>query len=228
MKRNRLWHEKEEFESAARMSDDLLKRSGAFARLPPNLLTLFGGLLTLPACLAFLRGWILAGALLFTICSLIDWLDGALARYQQRLASTGRLEIDAARNAWLRLGPTELGKKLDPIFDKIRYYGALIPLGWQTLPHLLIWISIGFALSLTVFRELVRLQWGLKPGANAWGKFKVYFEIATIAFLVFRAAGVRMETLPPLAFVWATALGGVSLVTQGWSVHRQLKHNRNP
>ncbi len=223
-KDDRLWHEREEFEDAARFSDDVLRQAGPFARIPPNILTLCGGLLTIPMIFAFRANAVLLGSILFTLCSLIDWLDGALARYQQRLADAGRLQI-ALRSEWIRLGPTELGKKMDPVFDKFRYYGALLPLGWHTLPHTLIWISIGVALALTVFRELVRLRWNIKAGANSYGKIKVYLEIGVIACLVFRTLGVPPELL---IFLAATGLGATSFVSQGWSIHRQLKQNRSP
>ncbi len=217
------WYVKTEFESAARFSDGVLRQAGAFARIPPNVLTLFGGLLTIPMILAFQARLIVLGAILFTVCSLIDWLDGALARYQQRCHDAGRLDLRSHRRETFRLGPTELGKKIDPFIDKIRYFAALFPLGWHALPRPVIWASLLFALALTLGRVIVEWRWRLRPGANAWGKFKVYAEIAAITFLVFLSAGTPCATLALIAFVAATALGGVSFLTQTLSVLRQRK-----
>lgn len=217
------WYEKAEFDGAARFSDGVLRQAGAFTRIPPNVLTLVGGLLTIPMILAFQARLIALGAALFAVCSLIDWLDGALARYQQRCHAAGRLDLRSHRRETFRLGPTELGKKIDPFIDKIRYFAALFPLGWNALPRSVIWAALFFALALTFGRVVVEWRWRLRPGANAWGKFKVYAEIAAIAFLVFLAAGYPCATLALIAFIVATALGGVSFATQTLSVLRQRK-----
>lgn len=217
------WYETTEFESAARFSDGVLRQAGAFARIPPNVLTLSGGLLAIPMILAFQGHLVALGAILFTACSLIDWLDGALARYQQRCHAAGRLDLRSHRRETFRLGPTELGKKIDPFIDKIRYFAALFPLGWNALPHFVIWATLFFALALTFGRVVVEWRWRLMPGANAWGKFKVYAEIIAIALLVFLAAGLPCEVPAQIACIAATALGGVSFLTQTLSVLRQRK-----
>jgi phosphatidylglycerophosphate synthase len=216
------WYERSEFEGAGRFSDGVLRQAGAFARVPPNIVTLAGGLLTIPMMFAFLRGFVVWGAVLFTISSLTDWLDGALARYQARLHAAGRLDLHAHRAETLRLGPTELGKKIDPFIDKIRYFAALLPLGWNALPHPLIWLALAFAALLTFGRIYVERRWELKPGANAWGKFKVYGEILTISLLVFAATGAPLGRYAMLLFSVATTLGFISLFTQSLSVRRQL------
>lgn len=219
----RLWHEKTEFEGAAKLSDRLLRRSGALKRFPPNMVTAFGGVLVLPMYLAFRADLIVLGAALFTVSMVTDWLDGALARYQQRESELSTFDLKPGRSEWLKLGPTELGKKLDPVVDKLRYFAALFPLGWASLPHWLVWTSLGIAFALTFFREVVRLIWGIKPGANAVGKVKVYVEIGVIAFLVLHALGMPPELS---VFLAATGLGLASLVTQGQSIRRQIKDRR--
>jgi phosphatidylglycerophosphate synthase len=217
------WYERSEFEGAGRFSDGVLRQAGAFARVPPNVVTIIGGLLAFPMVIAFLRGSIAWGAVLFAISSLTDWLDGALARYQQRLHEAGHLDLRPHRSEALRLGPTEFGKKIDPFVDKIRYFAALLPLGWNVLSHALIWLAVAFAAMLTCGRIFGEWRWGLKPGANAWGKFKVYGEILSITFLVFLAAGMALEVPALVVFSAATALGGVSFMTQTYSVLRQRK-----
>jgi phosphatidylglycerophosphate synthase len=221
--KNDPWYERNEFKGAGRFSDGVLRQAGAFARVPPNVVTIIGGLLTLPMIVTFLRGYIAWGAVLFAISSLTDWLDGALARYQLRLHDAGRLDLRTHRTESLRLGPTELGKMIDPFIDKIRYFAALLPLGWGFFPHVLIWLAVAFAFMLTFGRVFVEWRWGLKPGANAWGKFKVYGEILSIALLVFLGNGVILAVPALIIFSAATALGGVSFITQAYSVLRQRK-----
>lgn len=218
----KLWHEKTEFGWVARGSNWLLRHSGPFTRIPPNLVTIAGGLLVLPMLWAFHVEATVIGAILFTVSQLTDWIDGALARYQHREHQAGRLQI-RDRNEWLRLGPTELGKKLDPVIDKFRYIAALMPLGWNLLPRGLILCSIAIAFFLTFFREVVRLLWGLKPAANAVGKFKVHVEVVVIASLVLRTAWPWIETAALIVFITATMLGIASLFTQGQSIRRQVK-----
>ena len=219
------WYEKTEFDGAARFSDGVLRKAGVFARIPPNVVTLFGGFLVIPMIFAFAQQprLVALGAVLFAVSAVTDWLDGALARYQQRCHDAGRLDLRPHRRETFRLGPTELGKKIDPFIDKIRYFAALFPLGWHALPRSVIWAALFFALALTFGRVVVEWRWRLRPGANAWGKFKVYAEIAAIAFLVFLAAGYPCATLALIAFIVATALGGVSFATQTLSVLRQRK-----
>lgn len=224
----KLWHEKSEFGAAGRFSDRLLRRSGPFILTPPNLVTLAGALLAVPMCMAFLAGAHWLGLALFAAGLWTDWIDGALARYQTRyLPDLVASDVKRGRSEWIRLGPTELGKKIDPVVDKLRYFGALWPLGWDVLPHALLWASLGFALTLTAFRPLVSWRWGLKPGANAVGKMKVYAEAAAVLSLTALAAGAPIGWLALALCVLATALGAASLVTQGQSIRRQLK-SRNP
>ncbi|WKZ29151.1 MAG: CDP-alcohol phosphatidyltransferase family protein [Patescibacteria group bacterium] len=222
---NTPWYEKSEFDGAAQFSDGVLRQAGWLARIPPNAVTLFGALLSCPMFLAFGSGFIFWGAVLFAVSSVIDWLDGALARYQLRLHAAGRLDLRSHRSEWFRLGPTERGKMLDPFIDKIRYFAAIVPLGRGLLPHALIWIAAGIALALTALRALTEWRWNIQLGANLWGKFKVYGEILTIALLVFLTAGAPLEEAAYALFVIATALGLISLGTQSYRA-RLLWHER--
>lgn len=279
------WHEKTEFAGARRLTDGLLKRLGRLAWIPPNAVTIAGGLLVVPMAFAFTAQAYLLGTILFTASVLTDWLDGAMARYQVRRMTPALAASEAKVSEWWRFGPTEVGKKLDPVIDKARYFAALAPLGWDRLPQALFWTAAAIAVLLTFFREVVRWIWGLKPGANAYGKIKVYVEIGVIAFLLGWAVG--LPSTPTLAvpafaaalalvklrqasrlsenadseeaseaaermmlrwgftligaipvaalyaigwpsallttFIAATALGGVSLAAQGWSIRRQVK-----
>ena len=220
------WYEKSEFDGAAEISDGMLRQAGWLSRIPPNAVTLLGALLSCPMYFAFEANLVFWGAILFTISSIIDWLDGALARYQQRLHKAGRLDLRRHRSEWFQLGPTERGKMLDPFIDKFRYFAALVPLGRDALPHPLIWAAAGIAASLTALRALTEWKWRIQLGANLWGKFKVYGEILTISLLVFTAVGAPLEKAAFSMFVAATALGLVSLVTQGLSARRLRREQR--
>ncbi len=224
---NTPWYEKPEFDGAAKFSDGVLRQAGWLARIPPNVATLLGALLSCPMYFAFEAGLIFWGAILFTISSTIDWLDGALARYQLRLHKAGQLNLCAHRSEWFRLGPTERGKMLDPFIDKLRYFAALVPLGRDFLPHALIWVAVGIAVALTALRALTEWRWKIQLGANLWGKSKVYVEIMTISLLVFTAAGAPLAGTAGAMFVMATALGLVSLGTQSLSAKR-LRHAQLP
>jgi phosphatidylglycerophosphate synthase len=227
-KQRKHWHEREEFEGAARVSDGMLRRLGFFARLPPNLVTLAGGILAVPMVVAFLRGRVAIGAILYSVSMLTDWIDGALARYQKRVMPPDEAAHQLTRNRWLRLGPTELGKVIDPVTDKIRYFAALFPLGWHILPHALIWTAFGLAAALTFFREVVRWIWGLKPGANAVGKYKVHVEVVVIACLVLQQDPWAPFFYPALILcLISTALGAGSFLTQGQSIRGQVREIRN-
>lgn len=225
MMQNRRYEKESEYEKAARVSDETLRRARIFTRIPPNLVTLSSGVLVIPMIMTFREHAMLVGAILFSIRGVMDWLDGALARYQLRLSREGRLDLQLHRKAWRRLGPTEFGHKIDPFNDKIGYYGALFPLGWQALPHALIWVSIGFAAGLTLLRLLTKWLLGIELPSNRWGKHKVHVEILTVALLVFSASGLPLGIFVLPTFAAAAFLGGASLLTQGAEAFRR-RHER--
>lgn len=226
-KHGKHWHESDEFETAGRVSDEVLKRSGPLSRVSPNLVTVAGTVLVVPMLWAFMSGRVLVGAILFTLSMMTDWCDGALARYQARVMTPSTLVAERARNPWVRRGPTDLGKILDPLADKIRYFAALYPLGWTRLPHWLVWTALGIAFTLTNYRKFVAWVYDLTPGANKIGKYKVYAEILVVAALVLEAGLDAPFEAPTLILALAaTALGGASLLTQVVSVRKQIRERR--
>ncbi len=216
------WYEKKEFSLAARCADWTLDRCGPFARLPPNLVTLFGALLIVPMLAAWWRGNAALGGACFALSLLTDAVDGALARHQFRRWKE-KVDSGKGRSVWLRLGPTEFGTKFDPIVDKLRYFPAIIVLGHGLLPAWSIACAAAFALLLTFLREAVRLTWGLKSSANAVGKIKVYTEAGAIACLIVRAAWSPAAWAALALFVAATLLAAGSLIAHGSSVRRQVR-----
>ncbi len=169
----------------------------------PNRLTMLRIVLSLPMSLCFtLAGvlektfwywifWHVTGALIYVFCALLDFFDGALARYQKRRYDLEELPEDEENKltVWQRLslrGSSHFGAILDPFSDKIMYFGAVFPLGWRVVNHNMLFASLGVGLILTIirFRAIRRaLEFGGKGAANRFGKYKMWIEVAAIASL---------------------------------------------
>lgn len=129
----------------------------------PNNLTLYR-IATVPGLVILMlfpnRVCSFSAAILFSIASITDCLDGFFAR-RRHLVST-------------------LGKFLDPLADKLLVSAALImliPLGrvpaWMTL------VIIGRELAVTGLRGICSAE-GVVISATSLGKYKVGFQIAAI------------------------------------------------
>ncbi len=219
----RPWYALVEFAFMARLWNWLLRPLRPLKRLPPNLVTVCGALLVPPMTIAFLRQTYLCGAACFAAGLLTDGLDGALARHQAGEQSAGHPGHPADRSQWLRLGPTALGQTLDPAVDKLRYFSALLPLGWHAIGPWVMAVAGALAVGLTFFRMIVRARWGLESGANAFGKFKVIAEAAVIASLIGGNIGLLTGPIPLILFATATGLAAISLSLQGLSAYRLLR-----
>lgn len=79
MVRTTNWHERDSFSAVRPFSD---KIASWFDWTTPNLVTLAGLLLALPMIACFAFGATAAGAILFALSAMTDFVDGALARYQ--------------------------------------------------------------------------------------------------------------------------------------------------
>lgn len=166
--------------------------------------------LTLPMCLCFTLAsvlsdqflywlfWMFSGTLLYVVGMLTDFVDGALARYQQtKYSLTERSEEDEYRlTFWERIkihGKSHYGAVvLDPAADKIMYFGAIFPLGLDVVEHVILFGSLLIALLLTLIRiGAIRraLSFGGKGASNRMGKIKIWIEIAAVACLVLIPAG---------------------------------------
>lgn len=180
------WLVRKEFHGTRGFSDAVAKR---FDWLTSNQITLARVAFALPMFLAFWKGLIVTGSCIYAVSCLMDFLDGAVARYQQAASGAPPLEPDVESKMTLReilrhRGTTAFGKGLDPLADKATYFGALIPVGSGFLVPWLIWPAFLAAMALTLFRPIKRrLKLG-DTGANRFGKFKMWIEILVIAALV--------------------------------------------
>lgn len=126
---------------------------------------------------------LLLAGVLYALTAALDFLDGAVARYQDEKG--------------IAPGETESGKWLDPLSDKIVNQTILFTLGWNYLPHALLYACAGIALALTVLRPMKK-RLGLGDGrANSFGKMKMWVEVALITVLFFQPSGLEI-VLPHL------------------------------
>lgn len=226
----------EDQEMVSRSFSDMIAKWFDGIGTTPNRLTAWRIVLSLPMCLCFtLAGayrentlfwaiWLIAGTLLYIHCALLDFFDGALARYQKRTYAIPDVPEDEeyALSFWQRLnlrGSSHYGAILDPFSDKTMYFGAVFPLGWHVVNHLLLWASLCVALILTLirFRAIRRaLEFAGKGAANRFGKFKIWFEVLVIASLVLIPRGALQELIANLAVGIALVIGCLSLTGHAW------------
>lgn len=156
----------------------------------PNLITL-SRLVFVPtsAVLFFLPGHMFSGGMAWIIGMVLDGFDGPLARYQDELHQQG-IKLSADKEAdltlWQRVrfrGSTALGGILDPILDKLLVAAAIIPLGRKDLFLELVYAWLGVAAALTVLSVGLWALGTPKPGANWFGKVKIWVESALVASL---------------------------------------------
>jgi CDP-diacylglycerol--glycerol-3-phosphate 3-phosphatidyltransferase len=106
----------------------------------------------------------LVAALIFTIASITDWLDGYLARRRQQI--------------------TILGQLLDPIADKLLITAALVSLVQLGLaPAWMVAIIIGRELAVTGLRGVAQTR-GLIMPASGLGKLKMASQVVAVLLLV--------------------------------------------
>ncbi|MFA6272464.1 MAG: CDP-alcohol phosphatidyltransferase family protein [Patescibacteria group bacterium] len=138
--------------------------------ITPNFLTLLRIIMLAPIILAIQQENYILATILFLFAYALDILDGPLARVKNQIS--------------------EFGKVFDPTADKIVFITVLIILGWETLPHVLIYIIIGLeaflVLLVVLFAPLakkIRVEFQL--GANVYGKIKMLFQtVGTIVLFI--------------------------------------------
>lgn len=185
----------------------------------PNLITMTGVVLCLPMAYFFLQTDFqstLIGAAITTICFLCDWLDGALARYQDKKHGLEKLPIEAERliPIWRRFflrGSTNLGTALDPFADKVKYYVVLFTRGWGYVSNTLIVISLVTAIALTLVRPIKRYFKIGDAAANRAGKYKIFIEIAVVTAIVLIPRNETTQIISNILLVTAMIFGFLSL-----------------
>jgi CDP-diacylglycerol--glycerol-3-phosphate 3-phosphatidyltransferase len=133
-------------------------------------------------------------ALLFSIASLTDILDGYIARQQK---------VESA-----------IGKLLDPMADKLLINSALImliPLG--RIPAWMVVLIVGREIAVTGLRGIATLQGMVIPASN-WGKAKMVFQTVSIIGLMlhYEYFGINFHLLGML-LLWVAL--GITLWS-GW------------
>jgi CDP-diacylglycerol--glycerol-3-phosphate 3-phosphatidyltransferase len=123
----------------------------------------------------------LLGAMIFSIASATDWLDGYLARRRGQI--------------------TWLGQVMDPIADKLLTSAAFISLiQLNVAPAWIVAVIIGRELAVTGLRSLAHTK-GLMIDASPLGKGKMAAQVTAILLLLLGAG--------PLP--WVAPLGAVAL-----------------
>src|SRR5918993_1653170 len=106
----------------------------------------------------------LAGAVIFAIASITDWLDGYLARRRRQV--------------------TWLGQMLDPIADKLLTSAAFISLVQLDLaPAWMVALIIGREFAITGLRSYAHTR-GIAMPASPLGKIKMASQVTAILLLI--------------------------------------------
>lgn len=179
--------------------------------------------------------WLLCmtvGGLFYAWAGLLDFFDGALARYQDdadgipiesrpRLHEDDEYNLSFSKRLNLR-GSTHYGTVLDPFSDKEWYFFAIFPLSWFIVDHIFLWSSLLVALLLTFirFRAIRRaLEFGGKGAANRFGKYKIWVEVFAVAAAAFIPGGEHAalkEMIVSIFIGTALTFGCLSLSGHAW------------
>jgi phosphatidylglycerophosphate synthase len=215
-----------------RLSDRAAEGLDAMPGMTPNHVTAAGLSFALLATLLFSVGGVGLGALFCAMSYLTDFLDGALARYQDARMTPEDRAAEGAKHWMLRRGKTEdgaifSGAAFDPFVDKVRYFGALLPLGLGRLPAWLIAAAGVFALALTIGRPIVAKMRLSKGKANWFGKHKVHVEAVLVAWLVLVPAAT-LAHVDDVLLALATLGGAASFISQAHTAWRARKDAKAP
>ena len=142
----------------------------------PNLLSVFR-ILTVPLIVVCLF-WpsplaSFFAALIFSIASITDLLDGYIARYQK--------------------SETAIGQLLDPLADKLLINSALImliPLG--RIPAWMVVLIVAREVAVTGLRGIASIE-GLVIAASSWGKAKTIFQTFALIGLLLHYEYFRID-----------------------------------
>ncbi|MBA2645105.1 MAG: CDP-diacylglycerol--glycerol-3-phosphate 3-phosphatidyltransferase [Solirubrobacterales bacterium] len=158
----------------------------------PNLLTVFRIFLVPVLIAAMLSSWEhgdLLAALIFTVASLTDALDGWIAR---------RRDITS-----------NFGKLVDPLADKLLITAALVSL--VSLDRLEAWVAmviIAREFAVTGLRQLAMEQGGEVIAASVWGKLKTIMQVVMILLLITIEPTGLLVDLVVYATVLVTVMSG--------------------
>src|SRR5437763_9872293 len=134
----------------------------------PNLLTTarLGLAVVLFVCIA--QEWWLAGAAVFALAAVTDWLDGYLARKQGLTSAFGR--------------------NFDPLVDKVLICGAfifLLPVVGAGLAPWMVTVVVARELIITSLRSFMETQHAANFGADWLGKVKMTLQCAALLAILY-------------------------------------------
>ena len=195
-----------------------------FDRTSANMISVYRILMAFAIPLLVTGGFLAAAGAVFAIAVYLDFIDGAVARFQEEdggFRTPPEAEARLPFLSRLRLkGCTETGKWLDPFADKVLVQTTLFSAGWHALPREFLWASLALAVSLTLARPFKswlkrrNLRKSADGRANMFGKMKMWVEVATIGLLLMDPAeGLLTEIFFAFAAMtlMATALGLAAL-----------------
>jgi len=202
-----------------------------------NQVTLIGLIICVPMCLFFLFDHYVIGVILLTVSLVTDFVDGALSRYQQGSRPAMTLDEEVSLTFWKRVnyrGVTHLGRTLDPLADKLRFFLVLYSLGIGYVATSVIVALTVMAVCLTLIRPIKQYLKLDNVSSNRFGKIKIWAEIIGMVFLVFVPEGYRhptIVTIVNIVFLFALAFGMFSLfghIFTGYLSYRRRSWQRSP
>ena len=227
------WLERDRFETVRGYSDVV---ASYLDWTTSNQLTLFRIILTLPMTYFFFQGNLLIGCIFYTHCCLLDFFDGAVARYQEERRGTSELTSEVEEKmTYLQIicfrGKTEFGKQTDAFSDKCVYFAVLLALGQGFISWWLIILSLIPAILLTSIRlkkvkKFIQHFWPQHKdsSSNRLGKFKMWLEIVAITILVFIPRTHTGQMMANFSVGIAMLFGFLSFAGQIYTIRRGTKH----
>ncbi len=175
----------------------------------PNILSV-ARIAAIPLVILFLLGdnrfFSFMGALVYTIASITDLLDGYMARKMQKTSKAGKL--------------------LDPLADKLLLLSALVMLiPLERIPAWMVVLIIGREIAVTGFRGIASSE-GIIISASHWGKKKTAFLNVGCIFIILGPKN-NIFNLNWYDIGYASLLIGLIFsLYSGWDYFRNLKENR--
>lgn len=193
-----------------------------------NQVTLSGLVACVPMTILFVYDRYFPASVLLTFSLITDFVDGALAHYQQGTCPPMTLEEERKLTWRQRInyrGVTHLGKTLDPLTDKVRFFCVLYSIGIGMVQSWLVIALTAVGVVLTVIRPIKRYYGLGDSAANRFGKYKVLVEVAALCLLVlYRESPLVLN----ITFVAALTLGLFSLGGHVLGAYVVLRARRSP
>lgn len=193
-----------------------------------NQVTLAGLAAAVPMTVLFVQDRYFLASVLLGFALITDFIDGALANYQQGDRPHMTLEEERKLTWRQRInyrGVTHLGKTLDPLRDKVTVFSVLYSIGIGMVQSWLVIALTAVGVALTVIRPIKRYYGLGDSAANRFGKYKMLVEVAAVCLLVLYRENPLVLNI---AFVAALMLGLSSLGGHLLGAYVVLRARRSP